>query len=193
MSYTTESYWVYNGKRSINQMSFSNTKTCWLSWAYNHMLNQFPEIECDLQWFEHFIYNTPYIHMPRASWTMAWGSKIVEKYIDSLWYDVLLTQVERWSKRFHGLLDRWEMLIVTLKGVRQDALLRWYFLPEDIRTGTSSGHVVNIYKENWEYYILNSWYPKTNSVKLISLEALDMFKTREGAIYPMRTRRHPKK
>lgn len=193
MSYTGEAYGVYNGKRSFNQMAFANTRTCWLSWAYNNILNKFPEIEYNLSELEDFVYNKSSIPMPIAPGTQKWGALRIEAYINSLWYDIFPENVERGSKRFLNLLDRGEMLMVTMNGVWQDALLRGYFLPTDRKTGTSSGHVVNIYKENWEYYILNSWYPRTNSVKLISLDALDIFKTREGAIYPMRTNKKPKK
>ena len=173
-----EEYGVYDWLRSVNQMTFAKTSTCWMASAINIALNIYQKIPYNKEEFEDFVQNK-YTNdlgrkVPLGNWWapwIAWAKRVKQYYSKIHNVFISIRRFDIFSKQFYSYLDKWHLCAVAIN-INDD--IRAGLLNQLINKPTSrpfsSWHWIVVGKDAQWYFILNSWYPKTNKVRITDLE-----------------------
>lgn len=178
-----EDYGIYDWLRSINQMLLKDQKAYWMACGINIMLNLYPDIIWNESEFEHFYeneYSENWIKKPILnSWVswIAWGKRVLAYMKEKKKKWVSLRRVMFKDDNFYKYIDEWRLIAVNInmngwiKYELQNQHIKWPF-----QTPFPSTHWILLWKDNVWLFLLNSWYPETNKVRVDSLDIPWLFK-----------------
>lgn len=179
----SEKYGVYDWLRSINQLLLKDDRTCYMVSGMNIILNLFPDVIWDEDWFQSFYDNEYYVDWKKVplpkSWApgIAWAKRVLEYVKKKLNKKISLRQFDFHSEKLNKYLDEWRLVAVNINmnpGISYELSsgnVRWPF-----QRPFSSWHWILLWKDREWLFLLNSWEPKTNKSRIDSLEVLNLFK-----------------
>lgn len=159
-----------------------NKKTCHTISAMNMLLNMFPDIEWNKDEFENYIFNEYPSPMPKggAPW-VGWARRVAWYANDKYGKKIAVRIIKPFWKIFDSWLANGKHIAVNIN-INDEitrAVFNQYLPAQEYKRPYTGWHWLLLGLDEWGYYFLNSIYPKTNKVRLQSLDMPWLFKSWE--------------